>query len=76
MTRTNIILGLALVASLASLAPAADAAPIAASRAAVAISSTDGSAMQDVVRVRGTRRVRHGASHPGHRRHAAHPGHR
>jgi hypothetical protein len=49
MTRTKIILGMAFAASLASLAPVADAAPIAASRAAVTMSSTNGSL--DVIQV-------------------------
>ena len=50
MSRNKIILSLALATSLASFAPVADAAPIAASRAAVTISSNDGAAM-DIVRV-------------------------
>jgi hypothetical protein len=69
MTRAKIILGMALAVSLASLAPAADAAPIAASRAA-AISSTDGSVMQDVIQVstHPTRRHRHRKGNPHHNR--------
>ncbi|WP_294534597.1 hypothetical protein [uncultured Rhodoblastus sp.] len=69
MTRTKIILGMALAASLASLAPAADAAPVAASRAAVAISATDGSVMQDVIQVstHPTRRHRHRKGQPAHK---------
>lgn len=61
MTSTKIILGLTLAASLACLAPAADAAPIAASRAAVTLSSTDGATMENVIQVstHPTRRHRH-----------------
>lgn len=67
MSRNKIILGLALATSLASFTPAADAAPIAASRSAVTMSSSDGAAM-DVVRVstHPTRRHRHRKSHNGH----------
>jgi hypothetical protein len=67
MSRTKIILGLAIATSLASFVPVADAAPIAASRAAVTMSSSDGAAM-DVVRVstHPTRRHRHRKSHNGH----------
>jgi hypothetical protein len=67
MSRSKIILSLALATSLASFAPVADAAPIAASRAAVTISSSDGAAM-DIVRVstHPTRRHRHRKSHNGH----------
>ncbi len=49
MTRTKILTGIAIVASLLSYAPIAEAAPIAPSRAV--ITSTDGSVMRDVTRV-------------------------
>jgi uncharacterized protein involved in copper resistance len=73
MSRNKIILGLALATSLASFTPVADAAPIAASRAAVTMSSSDGAAM-DVVRVstHPTRRHRHRKSHHGHHHHHHH----
>jgi len=45
---SKIVLGFALAASLVSFAPVADAAPVAASRGAVTLSSTDGQAMQGV----------------------------
>jgi hypothetical protein len=51
MIRTKIVIGFALAASLVSLAPVADAAPVAAPRAAVTLSSTDGQVMKDVTRV-------------------------
>jgi hypothetical protein len=57
MIRTKIMLGFALAASLVSFAPVADAAPVAASRAAVTLSSTDGQVMQDVTRVVVVRRA-------------------
>lgn len=68
MTRTKIILGLALATSLASFVPAY-AAPIAAARAAVTMSASDGSVLRDVVQVNThpTRRHRHQKSHKAYR---------
>jgi hypothetical protein len=68
MTLNKMILGLALAASLSGLSPVADAAPIAAARAAVTLSSTDGQVMQDVTRVVVARRaVRPVARRPARR---------
>ena len=61
MTRTKILTGIAIVASLLSYAPIAEAAPIAVSRAVV---STDGSVMQDVTRVVVVRRAHPVARRP------------
>ena len=48
MIRTKIVLGFALSASLVSFAPVADAVPVAASRAAVTLSSTDGRVREEL----------------------------
>jgi hypothetical protein len=57
MTLNKIALSLAVAASLVGFVSAADAAPIAASRGAINLSSTDGRIMQDVTRVVVVRRA-------------------